>query len=392
MSTLLVLPDFREEDWPSMDLAAEKLVEYLQLNDSPSLNVHSHTPVFSKIATALPFQYRQASRFNFDRLLNRLIVYPRQVRCLSSRYDLFHVADHTYSALVHSLPAQRTGVYCHDLDAFRCLIDPRAEPRPWWFRKMAERILSGMQKAAVVFHSTLPVRDAILKHRLVDQEKLVHAPYGVSEEFSPNADASPSASMPETAAKERSKYTSRLEWLPNAQGQPWIAHVGSCIPRKRIDVLLDVFARLRESIPELQLVKIGGDFSRDHEQQIESLNLRSAIVHRKGLERSELAEVYRSANAVLITSDAEGFGLPVIEAMACGAMVVASDIPVLRETGGTGAVFARVGDIDDWVGRIHEVVANSPELPSLSTRLEWAARFSWTEHARIIANAYAKLL
>ena len=79
---------------------------------------------------------------------------------LAGDFDLFHVVDHTYAQLVHALPADRTGVYCHDLDAFRCLLEPAADPRPRWFRALARRILTGMQKAAVVFHNSAPDRRA----------------------------------------------------------------------------------------------------------------------------------------------------------------------------------------------------------------------------------------
>ena len=75
-----------------------------------------------------------AAAFNADRLLNRFVHFPRYARRAVPRFGLFHVADHTYAQLVHALPAGRTGVYCHDLDAFRCLLDPAADPRPRWFR------------------------------------------------------------------------------------------------------------------------------------------------------------------------------------------------------------------------------------------------------------------
>src|SRR5207344_1409063 len=78
---------------------------------------------------------------NMDRLINRLWEYPRWLGKRIDQYDLFHVADHSYSQLIHVLPADRTGVFCHDLDTFRCLLDPKSDPRPRWFRAMARRIL-----------------------------------------------------------------------------------------------------------------------------------------------------------------------------------------------------------------------------------------------------------
>src|SRR5262245_5599411 len=169
-----ILADFAEEQWPSMDLCAETLARNLA-------NGKLVRPSFRRIASRL-----SANRFAFnaDRLVNRLLVYPRLLKRRRHDYDAFHIVDHSYSHLVHGLPANRTGVYCHDLDAFRCVIEPGRDRRPSWFRRIAKRILRGLQKAAIVFHSTAAVRDEILHFGLIDPRSLVHAPYGVAAEFS----------------------------------------------------------------------------------------------------------------------------------------------------------------------------------------------------------------
>src|SRR5205823_1258570 len=222
--------------------------------------------------------------------------------------DLFHVVDHSYAQLVHTLPPERTGVYCHDLDAFRCLLEPSREPRPRWFRAIARRILHGLQKAAIVFHSTLAIRRQMERFGLIDPQRLVHAPYGISPEFTEDSsehDESPAS--------------------------PFLLHVGSCIPRKRMDVLLNVFAEARNDYPELRLVKVGGPWLPEQREQIDRLGIAAAITQLTGVSRDTIARLYRQAALVLIPSEAEGFGLPVIEALACGSVVVASVLAVLRE-------------------------------------------------------------
>ena len=107
---------------------------------------------------------------------------------------------------------------------------------------------------------------------------------------------------------------------------------------------------------------------------------------------SELAEVYRRAAVVLIPSGAEGFGLPVIEALACGAAVVASDIPALREAGGPAAVYVPVGDVGAWSDAVAKLLADPAAAPPRCARLAWAGRFTWTAHAETIARAYHRLL
>jgi glycosyltransferase involved in cell wall biosynthesis len=241
---------------------------------------------------------------------------------------------------------------------------------------MSRRILSGLRKAAVVFHSTAAVGAEIQRAGLIDPDRLVLAPYGVSPEFAPNP-IEPAVALP---------------WLAEVGDDPWVLHVGTCNKRKRIDVLLDVVAAVRQTVPNLRLIKVGGEWSADHRQRIARLGLAGAITHVCGLTRAELAEVYRQAPVVLVPSGAEGFGLPVIEALACGAAVVASDIPAMREAGGPAAAFVPVGDVGAWSDQVAKLLADPAAAPPRYARLAWAGRFTWTAQAEIIARAYHRLL
>ncbi len=373
---LAVICDYPEENWPSMDLCSQMLIQHLQSERSQSLQTIKICPQFRRQFQQLPSIGQKRFAHNADRLLNRFWHYPRYLRPRVSQFDLFHVADHTYAQLVHLLPPERTGVFCHDIDAFRSLVEPEREPRPGWYRAMSQRILRGMQKAAVVFYSTAEVRKEMERHRLVEPSRLIHAPYGIGSEFSLRSD------------RPSPKDKQILEQIGQS---PFILHVGSCIPRKRIDLLLEVFGRLRETRPHLKLVKVSGEWTTSQEDQIDKLELGQSIIHLQGLERTTIAELYRKASAVLLTSDGEGFGLPVIEALACGAIVAASDIPVLREVGGPAAVYCPPGDISAWVKTVEELLANPNIAPSLEIRQVQARIYSWSAHARIIAGAYLRL-
>jgi glycosyltransferase involved in cell wall biosynthesis len=118
----------------------------------------------------------------------------------------------------------------------------------------------------------------------------------------------------------------------------------------------------------------------------------SAIRQLRGVNRRELAALYRQAALVLLPSEAEGFGLPVIEALACGAAVVASDLPVLHEVGGQGAVYCPVANMNGWVETVNRLLAHPEAAPDRATRIAQAQRFSWEKHAGTILNAYQGLL
>ena len=177
----------------------------------------------------------------------------------AGEFDLFHIADHSYSQLVHVLPPDRTGVFCHDLDTFRCLLDPSSEPRPKWFRSMTLRILQGMQKARVVFYSTSTVREQILRHGLIDPAKLVQAPCGIAPEFNTT-----SATNLESLALPACVFAAGF-----------LLHVGSCIRAKRIDILLNVFAEISRRHPDLWLLQVGGQWTDAQRSQLHRLGIAS---------------------------------------------------------------------------------------------------------------------
>ena len=364
---IAVFPDFAEEGWPSMDLAAEMLLAHLRHHLAGVGAVRSVRPRFRRRATRLWGCGGSKLARDADRVINRLVDYPRRARAIRDRADVFHICDHSYAQLVHALPVERTGVYCHDLDTFRAVLAPATEPRPRWFHAMTWRILRGLQRARLVFHSTMAVRAAIEAVGVVDPTRLVHVPYGVAEEFFVRTDAdAPSSSV-------------------------YLLHVGSCIGRKRIDVLLDVFAQVRRGRPWLRLVQAGGTWTESQRTQIVRLGCEDAVCQPGVLGRVALARLYRQAALVVQPSEAEGFGLPVAEALAAGAVVVASDIPSLREVGGDAAIYCPVGDVGAWSAAVARALDDPTGAPAPAARAARAARYSWRAHAATILEAYRSL-
>lgn len=358
---LAILPDFAEEGWPSMDLCAANLAR--SARQIAGVNVQLFEPQFRRRWSLLPGRLAR----NVDRLRNRMKEYPRQLRGITA--DRFHVVDHSYSQLLHELPSGRAGVYCYDLDTFRCILTPAAEPRPAWFISMTQRILDGLKSAALVFHATDEIRRQILEHRLIEETRLVKAPLGVSDIFF-NPTEQPA--------------------ITDLAAAPFILHVGSCIPRKRVDVLLAVFAALRRKHPQLRLIQIGGEWNAEHRAQLALLPTGS-VIQRRGISEAELAWLYHRSAAVLLPTSAEGFCLPLIEALAGGANVLASDLAVLREVAGDAVTFAPVGAIDEWIDKADELIRGSNRVTN-ETKLAQAKQYTWQSHAQIIVNAYQKLL
>jgi glycosyltransferase involved in cell wall biosynthesis len=176
-----------------------------------------------------------------------------------------------------------------------------------------------------------------------------------------------------------------------------ILHVGTTAPRKRIDVLLNVFASVRRECPNVRLLRVGGPFSREQESMVNQLGLTEAVTVLPKLSRGVLAAVYRRAALVLQPSEREGFGLPVLEAIACGTPVVASDLAVLREVGGGTVMYVPAADIGAWTSAVvHLLHERELEPEQWITRrkrgLSQASKFSWVEYAKKMVEVYRELL
>jgi glycosyltransferase involved in cell wall biosynthesis len=176
-----------------------------------------------------------------------------------------------------------------------------------------------------------------------------------------------------------------------------LLHVGSTISRKRIDLLLEVFSQLRTLEPYAVLYRVGGPFTDAQRVLAERLGVAPYIHVVPFISHQQLAALYRHVALVLLPSDAEGFGLPVVEALACGTPVLASDLPVLREVGGAAAAYARVGDVAEWVAHSKVLLTERRDNPVAWTARQEACRkqgmtFSWKETARLTGKIYHDLL
>jgi glycosyltransferase involved in cell wall biosynthesis len=376
LGRVALICDFLEEGWPSMDLFGDMLFQCFNDVDASGIQVEQLRPRLRPRFSRLPGVGRAGILWNADRLCNRFFDYPGWLRKRTAGFNLFHLMDHSYSQLLFELAAERTIVTCHDLDTFKCLLEPESEPRPRWFRAMTQRSLSGFQRAAHVICISSFTRAKILEHGLFPPERITVIFPGVNPVF---FDASPYPLPP----------------CLNGPGD-YLLHVGSTIPRKRIDVLLRVFAGLIRDWPDLRLVRVGGPLTAEQVQMAVALGLRDKIVEAPRLTTEQLAAVYRQAAMVLQPSDAEGFGLPVIEALACGCPVLASDLAPLREAGGDAAEYVPVGDVEAWSERVAGLLRQRQESPEQwDLRRQRARRhagsYTWTENANRTISVYARV-
>jgi glycosyltransferase involved in cell wall biosynthesis len=169
----------------------------------------------------------------------------------------------------------------------------------------------------------------------------------------------------------------------------YVLAVATREPRKNLTALLSAFERLARRVDDCELVLVGGQGWRSAELE-RTLSAVGERVRVCGfVSEEELVSLYAGAACFAFPSLAEGFGLPVLEAMACGAPVVTSDRTSLPEVAGDAALLVDpedAGALEDALARVLE----SPELAQRLSRmgLERSALFSWERCAAETVSAY----
>ena len=169
--------------------------------------------------------------------------------------------------------------------------------------------------------------------------------------------------------------------------EPYAIYVGNISPNKNPALLAAALKILRARGMPLTIIHVGRDELALLSDALAASELTMLVETINGLSDAELASAYRGARCLVVTSTYEGFCLPVLEAQALGVPIVCSDIPVLREVAGDGALFVDPHDADGLATRLHAVMTDESLRARLSSAgRRNAARFSWG-HAAAEAEA-----
>ena len=355
----------------SMDVYADGLVSGLKAV-RPNWEIVEITPNFSE------YQGSVASRVG--KYYQRYWQFPRQIQ-QQADVDLFHIVDHSDAHLVYGLAkANRASVVtCHDLINY---IQPENLDNqaifPFVSRSIWNYSVRGLRQAdQIVTVSNHTAQDVTAVFNITPT-KLTTAHNGVDASYQPL-----SRIQIKAVRKQYEIDEDTFCWL----------NVGSNHPRKNVSTLLEALALLRQQNVSVCFVKAGADFTDRQKDFINCQNLADCVRYVQKPDKAALRKLYSAADALVAPSLYEGFGITVLEAMACGTPVIASNVTSLPEVVGHAGIMVPPKDVEAIAKATLTLKTCPDEVARLSRLgLQRVQAFTWQNAAEIVANVYEKAL
>ena len=350
---------------------SERLLGALPAALAPEDDLIVHAPASVPTSSGLERGWRSAPRrLPLERATIRAAWEQAALPLLARREspDLLH-------GLVNVVPLLApcpTVVTVHDLAFLRLPELVPARRRRYFAAILRTSVRRAARVIAVSEHTKADIVDLLR----VPPERIAVTPLATDESFRPAAEA--------TLAGFRA--TQRLD-------RPYVLYVGNLEPRKNLPALLRAFAAIAPAVPhDLILVGAPGWMMGEFHATLGRLRL-GGRVRLAGHAAPEVLPLwYAAADLFVFPSHYEGFGLPPLEAMACGTPVIASAVSALPEVVGNAAVTVDPADVEELAGAMRRVLTNPTLAAELRARgLRRAARFSWAQTAAATVRVYREL-
>ncbi len=318
---------------------------------------------FQKVKVDFPW-YSFAEQFKFPQLLTKfkldLVHFPH------FNVPIFYQGE--FVVTIHDLIHQH-----HQMKRATTLNPFTFKIKQIGYRKVFEHAVIKSCKIIVPSNS---VKQLLVGEWNVNSDKIIVTPEAVDEEI-----ITLSQRVKKLGSEQLiNKFKIRKQYL---------FYVGNAHPHKNVEGLIKAFVKLRQKYPSLSLVLSGGDHY--FWERIKKEYSLPGITYTGFINDDELVALYKNAAAFILPSFEEGFGLPILEAMACGCPVVASNVASLPEVGGDAAVYFNPQDLDDMANKISKVLENTELREQLIEKGKKRYKeYSWEKLANQTLEVYSK--
>lgn len=292
--------------------------------------------------------------------------YPVKAILKCRKSDVIHITSQEYAYLGLMLPKSKLCITCHDLFP----ITKERERARWNYQARIRLGLTGLRRARIVLVNSEYTKKQLLKHG-VKEDRITITGMGYD----------PTKYRPLDGKEFRKKH--------HLEGKI-ILHVGSEIPRKNLPTLLKAVAKTKNAT----FVRIGTPQDKTARKELQALasKLGVKVKFLDHIPEKELPLAYNAADVLAFPSLFEGFGMPIIEAMACGCPVVTSDAPGTKETAGGAAKLCDPHNPDSIAKAIIEVLKNKRAREYLVQKgLKRAKKYTWNKVVQRTKQAYQKI-
>lgn len=376
---LVILPNVDEFPSVSMSRFRRGFLERLPYHLGAAWNLDVlHCSGVEPWMTWLP----DASQQRLASIYGRWVKYPSAIRNIVA--DVYHILDHSHATLAGSIDPARTVVTCFDIIPLLYMKGIVDVPyKPWVLRSFLKRI-EAMRRCAKVLCVSESTRNDLMTHAGFTAEQLSIIPIGLEGDFQPLPPIGMSLQEEQLDFAARHRLDSR---------RSYILQVGTRNRYKNTPIVLEVLAKLKTVMPDAALLRVGADFFDDEREMLESLGLGGDVFHLGRVSEADLRAAYRFAKALHFPSLYEGFGWPVIEAMASGCPVLASDRASLPEVVGDVEYSIDPDDIENQTEKLHRLIVDSAYRDTaIRHGIGRASMFSWDATAHACMDIYAKVL
>ena len=309
-----------------------------------------------------------------DSYLCRFVRYPISARFL--RTDVYHIVDHGYGHVAALLPPARTVVTCHDLMLLRAVEGDAGFAPPSRSVVRFRWSTSFLRRVAHVVCDSEATRADVIRLVGVEPARTSVIPLGVEERFRSLDPA----------------HRSRVAEEVRGSADHVVLHVSTGNPYKNVPGTLRVLAEVKKAGLRIALARVGAPLSADEVRLARELGVERDVIELGRVSDDRLIELYNAADLLLFPSHLEGYGLPVLEAMACGTPVVASTAASLVEIAGDAVLAASPTDVESLATAVVSILSSSPLAEGLRMRgLARAAHFTWRRTADEYASVYSRV-